>query len=81
MVIETVSLPESSAIAKARRTVPTGISTDSPPTVAGKAAIWSPFSLLTCLLLESTTAVIFQPVGRQSLKKCHTKLSKQLSSG
>ena len=39
IVIETVSLPESSAIAKARRTVHTGMSTDSTPTVAGKTDI------------------------------------------
>ena len=32
-MIETVSLPESSAIANARRTVPTGMSIDSPSTV------------------------------------------------
>ena len=34
MVIDTVLLPESSAIAKARLTVPTGMATDIPPTVA-----------------------------------------------
>ena len=69
MVIETVSLPENSAIGKARRTVPTGMSTDRPPTVAGKADILSPFSLLNCMLMESPIVVILHTSQQTIIKK------------
>ena len=62
MVIETVSLPESSAIAESRRTVSTGMSTDSPPTIL------SPLSALNCLLTESPTIVIFHTSQQTILK-------------
>ena len=73
----TVSLPESSAIAKARWTVLTGMSTDIPSTVAGKANILSPFSLLNCLLMESSTILIFH-TSRQTLKQMPYKIKQTI---